>query len=143
MLFLGGAYSFRGTRAIFHRARRPQREDIVRLLHSLSGSIVRLLERLCRYLTRPPVATKRLSIDAQERRFARLAGLVPRPRLNLTRIHGVFAPNFRHRRRIVLRQPKGRVDSDRPLDRCRDRFCTSLCSAAPGLPVQWMQRLHG
>jgi hypothetical protein len=47
--------------------------------------------------------------------MARPASLVPRPRLNLTRFHGVFAPNFRHRRRIVPRQPKGRVDSDQPL----------------------------
>jgi hypothetical protein len=67
------------------------------------------LERLCRYITRPPIATKRLSIDGQGRviyRYkhpfrdgsthvvlepldfiARLAALVPRPRLNLTRFH--------------------------------------------------------
>jgi hypothetical protein len=47
--------------------------------------------------------------------IARLAALVPRPRLNLTRFHGVFAPNFRHRRRIVPHHPKGWVDSDKPL----------------------------
>jgi len=45
MLFLDGAYTFRGSRAEFHRARRPQRNDIVRLLHCLSGRIARLLER--------------------------------------------------------------------------------------------------
>jgi hypothetical protein len=45
MLFLDGVYTFRGSRAVFHRARRPQRDDIFRLLHSLSGRIVRLLER--------------------------------------------------------------------------------------------------
>ena len=28
--------------------------------------------------------------------MARLAALEPRPRLNLTRFHGVFAPNFKH-----------------------------------------------
>ena len=231
MLFLDGAYSFRGSRAIFHRARRPQREDIVRLLHSLSGRIVRLLERrglliadpehplldfeahssfahlqaasiqyriaigphagrkaltlytvppvedesapglvaaiagfslhagtvcetwqrnrlerLCRYITRPPVATKRLSVDARGRvvyRYkrpfrdgsthvvlepldfmARLASLVPRPRLNLTRFHGVFAPNFKHRPKIVPRRARGRVDADKP-----------------PAPMSWMQRL--
>ena len=65
------------------------------------------------------VATKRLSVDARGRivyRYkqpfrdgsthvvmeplhclARLAALVPRPRLNLTRFHGVFAPNLKHR----------------------------------------------
>ena len=104
------------------------------------------LERLCRYITRPPVATKRLSIDDRGRvvyRYkrpfrdgsthvvlepldfiARLAALVPRPRLNLTRWHGVFAPNFKHRRRIVPRRVRGKVDSDKPL-----------------APMNWAQRL--
>ncbi len=104
------------------------------------------LERLCRYITRPPIATRRLSVDAQGRviyRYkrpfrdgsthvvlepldfmARLAALVPRPRLNLTRFHGVFAPNFRHRGKIVPRSTLGRVDSDKPK-----------------APMSWMQRL--
>jgi len=56
--------------------------------------------------------------------MARLAALVPRPRLNLTRFHGVFAPNFKHRARIVPRRPQGRVDSDKPK-----------------APMTWMQRL--
>ena len=33
--------------------------------------------------------------------IARLATLVPRPRAHLTRYHGVFAPNFKHRRRLI------------------------------------------
>ncbi|RPH92285.1 MAG: IS91 family transposase, partial [Lysobacterales bacterium] len=104
------------------------------------------LERLCRYITRPPVATKRLSIDDRGRvvyRYkrpfrdgsthvvlepldfiARLSALVPRPRSNLTRFHGVFAPNFKHRHKIVPRQPRGKVDSDKPL-----------------APMSWAQRL--
>lgn len=104
------------------------------------------LERLCRYITRPPIAIKRLSVDAQGRvvyRYkrpfrdgstqvvlepldfiARLAALVPRPRLNLTRFHGVFAPNFKYRHKVVPRRPRGRVDSDKPL-----------------APMSWMQRL--
>ena len=44
-----------------------------------------------------------------------LAALVPRPRLNLTRFHGVFAPDFKHRSRIVPRQARGRVDRDKSL----------------------------
>jgi hypothetical protein len=92
------------------------------------------------------IATKRLSVDAQGRvvyRYkrpfrdgsthvvlepldfmARLAALVPRPRLNLTRFHGVFAPNSKHRQRIVPHRPTGRVDSDKPL-----------------APMSWAQRL--
>jgi ribosomal protein S27E len=104
------------------------------------------LERLCRYITRPPIATKRLSVDDHGRvvyRYkqpfrdgsthvvlepldfiARLAALVPRPRLNLTRFHGVFAPNAKNRDRIVPRRSKGKVDADKPL-----------------APMNWAQRL--
>ena len=103
------------------------------------------LERLCRYITRPPIATQRLTVDGQGRvvyRYkqpfrdgsthvvmepldfiARLAALVPRPRLNLTRVHGVFAPNFKHRKRIVPRRSR-RIDADHP-----------------PAPMSWMQRL--
>jgi hypothetical protein len=56
--------------------------------------------------------------------MARLAALVPRPKLNLTRFHGVFAPNFKHRNRIVPRRP-GHIDADQP----------------PG-PMTWAQRLR-
>ena len=33
--------------------------------------------------------------------IARLAALVPRPRVNLTRYNGVFAPNSRYRARVT------------------------------------------
>jgi hypothetical protein len=77
------------------------------------------LERLCRYISRPAVSKKRLSLTPngniryqlktpyrdgtthvifQPLDFiARLAALVPKPRVNLTRFHGVFAPNSKHR----------------------------------------------
>jgi hypothetical protein len=89
------------------------------------------LERLCRYINRPAVSEKRLSLTSNgniryqlktpyreswphERSecfgsgtthvifepldfMARLAALVPRPRANLTRFLGVFAPNRKHR----------------------------------------------
>ena len=81
------------------------------------------LERLCRYITRPAVSEKRLSLTAHGKvRYelktpyrdgtthvifdpldfiARLAALVPRPRVNLTRYHGVFAPNSTHRSQVT------------------------------------------
>ncbi len=88
------------------------------------------LERLCRYVTRPPVADKRLSLapDGNIRYklktpyrngtthvilepmdlMARLAALVPRPRINLVRYHGVFAPASPLRGRITpARRGKG------------------------------------
>ena len=77
------------------------------------------LERLCRYISRPALAEKRLSLTPSGNvRYhfktpwrdgtthvvfepldfiARLAALVPKPRVNLTRFHGVFAPNSRYR----------------------------------------------
>jgi hypothetical protein len=33
--------------------------------------------------------------------IARLAALVPKPRVNLTRFHGVFAPNSKYRARVT------------------------------------------
>jgi len=85
------------------------------------------LERLARYITRPVLALERLSLTAQGHiRYglktpyrdgtthvifepldflARLASLVPLPRVNLTRFHGVFAPHSALRRRIVPHAP--------------------------------------
>jgi len=82
------------------------------------------LERLCRYITRPAVSTERLSLTPQGNvRYrlktpyrdgttevilepldfmSRLAALVPTPRINLTRYHGVFAPNHRWREQVTL-----------------------------------------
>jgi hypothetical protein len=73
------------------------------------------LERLCRYVSRPPIAVGRLVLSSSGQvRFelksayrdgtthivldpldlmARLAALVPPPRMHLTRFHGVFAPH--------------------------------------------------
>ncbi|MBW9269274.1 MAG: IS91 family transposase [Candidatus Thiodiazotropha sp. (ex. Lucinisca nassula)] len=77
------------------------------------------LERLCRYISRPAVSEKRLSLTPSGNiRYqlktpysdgtthvifepldfiAKLAALVPKPRVNLTRFHGVFAPNSKYR----------------------------------------------
>ena len=76
-------------------------------------------ERLCRYIARPAVAGLRLSLSSTGKVLytlktpyrdgttqvafepvdfiARLAALVPKPRVNLTRYHGVLAPNHRWR----------------------------------------------
>lgn len=85
------------------------------------------LEKLCRYITRPAISEKRLSISPQDRvRYqlktpwrngtthvewdavdfiAKLAALVPPPRAHLTRFHGVFAPNAALRAQLT---PSGR-----------------------------------
>jgi hypothetical protein len=85
------------------------------------------LEKLCRYITRPAISEKRLSISSQGKvRYelktpwrngtthvewdsvdfiAKLAALVPPPRAHLTRFHGVFAPNAALRAQLT---PSGR-----------------------------------
>jgi hypothetical protein len=99
------------------------------------------LERLCRYISRPAVSEKRLSLTSSGRvRYelktpyrdgtthvifepldfiARLAALVPKPRVNLTRFHGVFAPNSKHRVQVTpAKRAKGRKAkvADEPQD---------------------------
>ena len=86
------------------------------------------LERLCRYITRPALASDRVRCNAAgqvELRLKtpwrdgtthqvmtplefmqRLAALVPRPRLHLIRFHGVLAPNAKMRAKVVPRPPE-------------------------------------
>ncbi len=81
------------------------------------------LEQLCRYLLRPAVAQERLRLGEEGRVvlqhktpwaggtshvvfepvdfLARLAALIPRPRINLVFYHGVLAPNARWRAAVV------------------------------------------
>ena len=47
--------------------------------------------------------------------IARLAALVPKPRVNLIRFHGVFAPNSRHRA-LVMPAKRGRGNKARVAD---------------------------
>lgn len=117
------------------------------------------LERLCRYITRPAVSEKRLSLTSSGNiryklktpyndgtthvifeplelmshilvlhpsgdtgranrlscRFviAKLAALVPKPRVNLTRFHGVFAPNSKHRIDVTqAKRGKGKASQE-------------------------------
>ena len=98
------------------------------------------LERLCRYISRPAVSEQRLSLTSGGNiRYqlktpyrngtthvffepldfiAKLAALVPKPRVNLTRFHGVFAPNSKHRALVTPakrgRGHKARVVEERP-----------------------------
>ena len=95
------------------------------------------LERLCRYISRPAVSEKRLSLTRNGNvRYqlktpyrdgtthvifeppdfiARLAALVPRPRVNLTRFHGVFATNSKYRA-VVTPARRGRGNKARVAD---------------------------
>ena len=114
------------------------------------------LERLCRYITRPALSEKRLSLtdtglvryelktpyrDGTTHVFfepldfiAKLAALVPRPRVNLTRFHGVFAPNSKHRVQVT---PAKRGKGKQPItpDETPDQITKSHTA------MSWAQRL--
>ena len=85
------------------------------------------LERLCRYITRPAIAEQRLSVASNGNVIValktpyddgtshvvlspmefigRLAALVPKPRVNLTRFHGVFSSRSKLRAHVVPEKP--------------------------------------
>ncbi|MCI0436641.1 MAG: transposase [Gemmatimonadetes bacterium] len=113
------------------------------------------LERLCRYVSRPPVAAERLALTpsgqvryALENPYrdgtthivlepldlmARLAALVPPPRMHLTRYHGVFAPHSSLRAAITAaRRGPGGKGAEEGADKC----------ATPRhVAMSWAQRL--
>ncbi len=132
------------------------------------------LERLCRYISRPAVSEKRLSLTSNgniryqlktpyreslphERSecfgygtthvifeplnfMARLTALVPKPRVNLTRFHGVFVgvphqPNSKCR---ALVTPAKRGKGNKREENCKTGDCESANSHAA---MTWAQRL--
>ena len=115
------------------------------------------LERLCRYISRPAVSEKRLSLTKNGNvRYqlktpyrdgtthvifepldfiARLAALVPKPRVNLTRFHGVFAPNSKHR---ALVTPAKRGKGNKRLAHAEAEASTPVERHAA---MTWAQRL--
>ncbi len=113
-------------------------------------------------MARPPLALERLSVtDEGKLRYAlkhpysngtthflfepldlltKLAALVPRPRVNLTRYHGVFAPNSKLRARVVPgRSHKKRTHKPDPSDQP-----TRHSWQQPDEPIRltWAQRLN-
>jgi hypothetical protein len=132
MLFLDGIYADNkhGT-SRFRRVKAPTSDEFTQLTHTIAHRVGRYLERLCRYIARPAVSTKRLSLtrNGQVRYelktpyrngathvifepldfISRLVALIPKPRVNLTRFHGVFAPNSRYRAMVTpSKRGKGR-----------------------------------
>lgn len=112
------------------------------------------LERLCRYIARPAISEKRLSLSPQGRvRYqlktpwrngtthvefepvefiARLAALVPPPRAHLTRFHGIFAPNATLRAQLTPSGRGKRLPSNVTDDRTPDERRRAM---------SWAQRL--
>ncbi|MGH8549012.1 MAG: transposase [Methylococcales bacterium] len=101
------------------------------------------LERLCRYITRPAIANNRLECNpagdvvlqlkspyqdgtthivmSPLEFMQRLAALVPRPRLNLIRFHGILAPNAKHRSEII---PNGGDNVNQATDQPEETPCS-------------------
>ena len=93
----------------------------------IAGSERQKLEKLCRYIARPAIALERLSLNAkgqviyslkkpyddgtthivmtQLELLEKIAAIIPRPRVHLTRFHGVLAPHYKHRKMIVPAKP--------------------------------------
>jgi hypothetical protein len=116
------------------------------------------LERLCRYISRPAVSEKRLAFTANGQvRYelktpyrngtthvifepldfiAKLAALVPKPRVNLTRFHGVFAPNSKHRVEVTPAHRVHRKRSKKPQADFIEKTPQERRQA-----MSWMQRL--
>jgi prevent-host-death family protein len=112
------------------------------------------LERLCRYVSRPAVSEERLALTERgDVRLqlktayrdgtthvmlepldflARLAALVPPPRVHQTRYHGVFAPHHALRAAIT---PAGRGRGARHTDAAAER------RAPKHVSMTWAQRL--
>ena len=115
------------------------------------------LERLCRYISRPAVSEKRLSLTPNGNvryqlktpyrdgtthvifepldSIARLAALVPKPRVNLTRFHGVFAPNSKHRASVTPAK-RGKGTKPKAVDDPQERT-----PAERRASMSWAQRL--
>jgi hypothetical protein len=112
------------------------------------------LERLSRYVSRPPVSVERLDLTAQGQvRYrlktpyrdgtthivlepldfiARLAALVPPPRVHLTRFHGVFAAHAALRAAIT---PAGRGTG------AQERAAVPERPASKDVRMNWARRL--
>jgi hypothetical protein len=112
-------------------------------------------ERLCRYIARPAVAVPRLSLSSTGKVIytlktpyrdgttqvafepvdfiARLAALVPKPRVNLTRYHGILAPNHRWRG-LVTPAKRGKGANRLP-------YKEAASSAERHAAMTWAQRL--
>jgi ribosomal protein S27E len=119
------------------------------------------LERLCRYIARPPIVNERLSTNRAGQVvyelkhpfrdgtthvvfepldfIARLAALVPRPRVNLTRYHGLFAPRARHRQQVVPSPAAFTATGSTHQGDEPER--APVPPPHPRAPMTWMQRL--
>ena len=65
----------------------------------------------------------------------RLAALVPRPRLHLTRFHGVLAPNAKLRAMVVPQEPEVAAQEAKPAG------CEAICAHHRPVRLSWAKLL--
>ena len=115
------------------------------------------LEQLCRYITRPALASGRVQCNAAGQVvlklktpwhdgtthlvmsplefMQRLAALVPRPRLHLIRFHGVLAPNAKLRAMVVPQGPEAPAQVAPPAE------CEANCAHHRPVRLSWARLL--
>jgi hypothetical protein len=120
------------------------------------------LEQLCCYITRPALSDERVQLNAAGQVelklktpwrdgtthlvmrplefMQRLAVLVPRPRLHLTRFHGVLAPNARLRA-LVVPQGQGPEVPQQATDPTAAAKCEIETTRARPGRISWAQLL--
>ncbi|MBK7962732.1 MAG: transposase [Bdellovibrionales bacterium] len=115
------------------------------------------LEKIARYIARPALSEERLSVNSRGQVIyklktpyddgttqivfepleflEKLAALVPRPRVHLTRFHGVLAPNHKHRK-LIIPTPPSTTPTQEKADQSQDdenKNASTKKSASPGL----------
>ena len=107
---------------------------------TVPGTERKKLEKLCRYIARPAIALERLKLNDNGQvvyslkkpysdgtthivmtpleLIEKIAAIIPRPRVHLTRFHGILAPNDKHRKFIVPKIPAPVADAslDKPAE---------------------------
>ena len=90
---------------------------------AMPGTEREKIEKLCRYIARPAIALERLKLTASGQviyslkkpysdgtahivmepleLLEKIAAIIPRPKIHLTRYHGVLGPHYKHRKMIV------------------------------------------
>lgn len=126
----------------------------------IAGNDRKKLEHLIRYMARGPIASERLrecfpnslvyklktpwrdgtrEIEFSYLDFiARLVAVIPPPRFNMTRYHGVFAPNFKDRKKIVPKSAAKIPYVDSAPD---ERVSPELAANAKRERLRWAQML--
>ncbi len=116
MVFLDGAYQTAGADApMFHPVPAPESSDLQQLVEQIAGRIGRALER--HGLVERDLENAWLATDTEAGPLdlmARLAALVPTPRMHLTRYHAVFAPHNNCRAAVTPAQ-RGRDAATPPV----------------------------